>query len=268
MMRTRLDQIEARLQALVESSATFLAGPDPQHRLAHQLVEAVQQNMTLMEDGRIMAPGEYQISLPLALEAYQKDPTALLTTLARSLQETAREYGIFFVNEPNLHFTLATEAMGDEIRVSAVVAPPAPVLNREQTALNLSEEGAPGKRALPRNAFLIVNGAQTFPLDRAVINIGRRSNNTLALADPRVSRTHAQIRAVKGQYILFDLNSSGGTMVNGQRIHQYILRPGDVISLSGVQLIYGEDAPLGSRTDDDLGTTRTLNTPPPPEIIE
>jgi pSer/pThr/pTyr-binding forkhead associated (FHA) protein len=33
----------------------------------------------------------------------------------------------------------------------------------------------------------------------------------------------------------------GGTFVNDKRIHQSILFPGDVISLAGVSLVFGQD---------------------------
>jgi pSer/pThr/pTyr-binding forkhead associated (FHA) protein len=91
------------------------------------------------------------------------------------------------------------------------------------------------------NAFLIVNGTETFPLTGSVVNIGRRETNQLVINDPRVSRNHAQLRAVHGVYILFDLNSTGGTYVNGMRVYQQNLQAGDVISLAGVALVYGED---------------------------
>ena len=41
--------------------------------------------------------------------------------------------------------------------------------------------------------------------------------------------------------MLYDLGSTGGTFVNGQGVQECVLRPGDVISLAGVSLIYGED---------------------------
>jgi pSer/pThr/pTyr-binding forkhead associated (FHA) protein len=63
--------------------------------------------------------------------------------------------------------------------------------------------------------------------------------------DARVSRSHAQLRLRFGHYVVYDLGSSGGTFVNGQRIEECVLRPGDVISLGGVPVIYGEDAPYG-----------------------
>ncbi len=86
-----------------------------------------------------------------------------------------------------------------------------------------------------------------------MVNIGRRLDNDLLVDDPRVSRHHAQLRAIKNRYVLFDLNSSGGTFINGQRTSQTVLYPGDVISLAGVSLIFGQDAPLPQRDPNQTG---------------
>jgi pSer/pThr/pTyr-binding forkhead associated (FHA) protein len=96
---------------------------------------------------------------------------------------------------------------------------------------------------VPQNAFFIFNGTQIIPLTKPVINIGRRLDNQVVIDDPRVSRNHAQVRIVKGRFVLFDLNSSGGTFINGQRASQSVLYPGDVVSLAGVTLIFGQDLP-------------------------
>ena len=96
---------------------------------------------------------------------------------------------------------------------------------------------------IPEDAFVIIDGTRVIPLSQAVVNIGRRIENTLVVDDPRVSRTHAQLRAINGRYIIFDLNSTGGTFVNGERVKQSILYPGDVISLAGADLIYGQKNP-------------------------
>lgn len=97
--------------------------------------------------------------------------------------------------------------------------------------------------SIPENAFLIVEGVKVYPLQDAVVNVGRRLENHLVIDDPRISRNHAQLRAINGRYVLFDLNSTGGTFVNGQRTSQTVLYPGDVISLAGVALIFGQDNP-------------------------
>jgi pSer/pThr/pTyr-binding forkhead associated (FHA) protein len=96
---------------------------------------------------------------------------------------------------------------------------------------------------IPEDAFVIIDGIRVIPLNQAIVNIGRRIENTLVVDDPRVSRTHAQLRAINGRYIIFDLNSTGGTFVNGKRVNQSVVYPGDVISLAGAELIYGQKNP-------------------------
>jgi hypothetical protein len=264
-MKTKLDQIEARLQALIESSVVLFARGDAQHRLAHELVTAVQENILFEPDGRTLAPNMYTIYLHPDSLAYWQEHHRLLESIASSLQEAAREFGVFFLNDPILRLSPAPDLPLDGISVvaSSQYEPSG------QTAAFAAQPAPTGNNTIPSNAFLIVDGNQVFPLNRTVINIGRRVDNHLVLADPRVSRAHAQIRAIRGQYVLFDLNSTGGTMVNGRRMRQYTLKPGDVISLSGVPLIYGEDTP-----NDALTTRKTRLQGPtdghngPPEIIE
>ena len=258
-----LDQIEARLQALIENSVARFARGDAQQRLAHQLVEATRLNLQSSLDGREIAPHVFTIYLHPDSLAYWEAHSQDLDEIAKNLREVAREYGVTFSRDPQIILTpdpsLSLEGIyveaDDRSEPSGHTAAFAPV---PTSKLNARQ---------PQSAFLIVEGNRVFPLDRPVINIGRRSDNHLVLADPRVSRAHAQIRAVRGQYVLFDLNSTGGTMVNGRRIHQCALKPGDVISLSGVPLIYGEETP-----DDDtyeIGFTQSMNpNNEPPEIIE
>jgi hypothetical protein len=59
---------------------------------------------------------------------------------------------------------------------------------------------------------------QTFPLDKAVITIGRSSENDIVIDDAEVSRHHARLSRSRGKWILEDLGSRNGTFVDGQRI--------------------------------------------------
>lgn len=106
-------------------------------------------------------------------------------------------------------------------------------------AQKAAEETGP----IPEEAFLVVDGVKVIPLTRPVISIGRRVENTVVLDDPRVSRSHAELRAVKGRYVLYDLKSTGGSFVNGVRVTQSLLYPGDIISLAGVNVVYGQKNP-------------------------
>jgi hypothetical protein len=261
-MRSRLDQIEARLQGLIESSLALFARGDDQHRLAHQLVSAAQENLQSNGDGRQIAPNQYTIYLHPESLAYWQANRDRLDSIAKSLQQAAWEYGVQFLSEPVLTLAPDTRLPQDGLRVVA-----ADFYESPGGTAAFPIQTSPAPASIPRNAFLIVDGNRIFPLNRTVINIGRRPDNHLVLNDSRVSRAHAQIRANRGQYVLFDLNSTGGTLVNGRRVSQCALKPGDVISLSGVPLIYGEESP--DEDTEDLGFTQSMNSAEdgPPEII-
>jgi pSer/pThr/pTyr-binding forkhead associated (FHA) protein len=106
--------------------------------------------------------------------------------------------------------------------------------------------------AIPENAFLIIEGVRIQPLQEPVINIGRKLENHVVIDDPRISRYHSQLRAIRGHYVLFDLDSTGGTFVNGQRTTQTVLYPGDVISLAGLTLVFGQDIQRSNLVETSL----------------
>lgn len=116
-------------------------------------------------------------------------------------------------------------------------------MDEEQQAPPPEEADVVDPVRIPEDAFVIVDGVKVIPLTTPLVRIGRRLENNLVLDDPRVSRTHAELRAINGRYVLFDLNSTGGTFVNGLRITQSVVYPGDVISLAGVNLVYGQKNP-------------------------
>ncbi len=95
-------------------------------------------------------------------------------------------------------------------------------------------------QSFPKNAFVILNGADIITLDKNVINIGRMDDNDIVIPNAHISRYHAQLRGIDGNFVLVDLESTSGTMVNGNKIDQKVMAPGDVILMAGVPLIYGQ----------------------------
>jgi hypothetical protein len=61
--------------------------------------------------------------------------------------------------------------------------------------------------------------------------LGRSSACQLVFADDTVSRRHAELRLVEGRWILRDLGSSNGTWVNGRRVMEAEVAPGDEVYL-------------------------------------
>jgi pSer/pThr/pTyr-binding forkhead associated (FHA) protein len=53
-----------------------------------------------------------------------------------------------------------------------------------------------------------------------------------------VSRYHAELRLREGHYCLRDLRSTNGTFLNGRPSVEEPLKPGDLISLGGLELLF------------------------------
>ena len=72
---------------------------------------------------------------------------------------------------------------------------------------------------------------QRIALGDRPVTIGRMSECTVPLNDQNVSRRHAEIRPGPGAYVVNDLGSTNGTMVNGTRIAaEQRLSDGDILS--------------------------------------
>ena len=53
----------------------------------------------------------------------------------------------------------------------------------------------------------------------------------MRLPDAKVSREHCLIEQLEGQYIIIDLQSANGTIVNGERVRKTVLQNSDFLRL-------------------------------------
>jgi hypothetical protein len=240
-----LKELEARLQYLIEVDlVNALPGRKMEGVVVQKLAAAIQRDALPINDGHMAAPDVYTLMMHPESAAKWQDPK-LLSILLHSITTVAQEAGLQFTIAPTIAISTDEKIPPNDARV---VASHRIESMSETNASPLQTGNLDGVDKIPENAFLIVEGVKMYPLTQPVINIGRRLDNHLVIDDPRVSRNHAQLRAIKGRYVLFDLNSTGGTFVNGQRTSQSVLYAGDVISLAGVALIFGQDNPP-SRAD-------------------
>ena len=71
------------------------------------------------------------------------------------------------------------------------------------------------------------------------ISIGREEGNVVRLNDERVSRFHLKIHESEGAVIATDLDSTNGTCINGELVHIWELKPGDLIAVGRSTLLVG-----------------------------
>ncbi len=249
-MKVSLAQLEARLQELIEGSAARLfpfggSQPDSSGQdLASRLVSAMRSNLRARPGGTCWAPNLFTLVVHPSQAQVLAENRGWIEELAREIQRTGSEGDLSFPSTPVIQVIPDPEVGLREIRVQAsfsmdhLVQTSSLEGKQEQAEVSPSPDG-----------YIIVGGSQIYPIQAAVFNIGRSSRNDLVIDDLRVSREHAQLRAIHGRYVIFDLDSTGGTFVNGQRVIQSVLYPGDTISLAGVTLIFSQDGPaVGGET--------------------
>lgn len=86
-----------------------------------------------------------------------------------------------------------------------------------------------------------------YLLAMPVFRIGRAPACHLRLTEPSISAQHAEIQNTAEGCRLIDLESDNGTLVNGRRIRQHLLRDGDVIELPKTRLVYRHQMGLRGR---------------------
>jgi len=90
-----------------------------------------------------------------------------------------------------------------------------------------------------------------IPLAKERLTIGRKPHNDIQIDNLAISGEHAVIVTILNDSFLEDLNSTNGTLVNGQPIKKHILRNNDVVELGKYKLKYMTDQPgtAGSEFD-------------------
>jgi len=71
--------------------------------------------------------------------------------------------------------------------------------------------------------------------DRFIIGRGKQSSD-LTIKDPNVSRQHAMVELLNGQYFMVDMGSTNGIEFNGQRIARKVVGDGDVFRICDHEL--------------------------------
>lgn len=89
--------------------------------------------------------------------------------------------------------------------------------------------------------------------------IGRSHANDLVVIDKNVSRRHALIDHVGGVYIIEDLHSKNGIILNGIRQTRGLLRDGDVFTLGQIDIAFSSKPESGDSTGPDQDDAETLD---------
>jgi hypothetical protein len=224
-----LSDFERRLEGLIEGAFTkaFRTGVQPRE-LATRIIREMETNKTVGVR-EVWVPNRFVIRLsPGDHERFKQTEKILARELEQVVRDSAeeRQWGlvgpaeVVFETDPGLkQGVFECEAALVEGPSTGAVASPAaeaPKPKADAAKLVLLEKGRPSK---------------AFALGKERVIIGRLPESDVPVPDPGVSRRHAEVRKEDGGYLLVDLGSTNGTLVNEARIGERVLEEGDRITI-------------------------------------
>src|SRR3954452_2865166 len=244
-----LRNLEAKLEAFVEGafSRAFRTRVQPVE-LARKLAKEMEENQ-VVSISRTYVPNEYVVFLsPTDREQFSSYEGALKKELSDYLLEHARSEGLALVTRPTVEFRTDDRLGLGEFGIQGMLGQQPederaePVQADFGHTMVYSVDRSPRPLEAPPIAegrALLVGGGRRTVLARSRFVIGRSRDSDLTLDDPNVSRRHAELRREDGAWVVADLASTNGVKVNGRRVAEHRLNPGDEITV-GLETLHFE----------------------------
>ena len=102
-----------------------------------------------------------------------------------------------------------------------------------------------------------------IPLVKERMTVGRKAHNDIQIDNMAISGEHAAVVTILSDSFLEDLNSTNGTLVNGQPVKKHFLKDGDVIELGKYKMKYRAAPAASGEASDYSGTVGVASIPGP-----
>jgi FHA domain-containing protein len=251
MLRT----IEQKLESLFEGifGRAFRTNVQPVE-LARKLQKEMDEHKNVSVS-RVYVPNEYSIYLsPQDREQFSDYETSLVEELQGYLAEHARREGYALLSAPKVVFHTDDDLDRGEFGIATRMAQPEP---RARPARDEPEgQAEPGHtmvykpRQQPTEAVSAAElgveqervalawEGRRLPIEQRRVLIGRSRECDVQLADPNVSRRHAELRQEGASYWIVDLDSTNGIEVNGRKLKRSKLESGDRVTMGSTELVF------------------------------
>ena len=212
-----LKGFERRLERAVEGgfARLFRSGLKP-IEIGRRLTREMDDGRTVDVRGRTVVPNHFTVELA---ETDHENFAEIAATLERELAEAAREHardeGYAFMGPVQVELQIT-----DSLRTGSFAL----------TARMRQGEGGAGAGSL------VLPTGDRVPLGEETITVGRLPESTIVLADPNVSRSHAEIRPRGTGFVVIDLGATNGTRVNGVRVNEQALADGDEVMFGNTRM--------------------------------
>lgn len=246
-----LRNLEAKIEGLVEGAfgRAFKSRVQPVE-LARKLAKEMEDNKAVSV-AHTYVPNQYCVYLsPQDHEQFASYESALRKELSDYLLEHARQRNLALVTRPGVQLETDDRLRVGEFGIQAWMSEAAAreiEAGDEQAGADALAQGDYGHtmvyspdRELPlempspgiatQRPLLVGEGRRTVLAGERIL-IGRSHECDVVIDDPNISRRHAEVRGDGDGWKVVDLGSTNGVKVNGRRVDQAVLSPGDELTL-------------------------------------
>ena len=253
-----LRNIEDKIESLFEGvfGRAFRTNVQPVE-LARKLVKEMEDHRVISVS-RLYVPNEYTVYLsPADREQFANYEESLLGELQDYLAENARREKYVLLSPPKVLMETDEDLEVGEFGIATRMAQggpepapdeaPAPQVGPGATMVYKPKQ--PDTQAvsaeelgLEREVATLSWDGRRHEIEKRRVVIGRSKDCDIQVADPNVSRRHAEVRQEGAAHWVVDLDSTNGTEVNGRRLKRAKLRPGDTITVGSTELVFEREA--------------------------
>jgi hypothetical protein len=217
-----LRNFESRLERGIEGffKAAFRSGLQP-IELAKRILREMEANKTVGVR-EVWVPNRYVLAVSGEdRERFSGAEGSLIRELETVVTEGARENGWGLVARPEVVFETEEGLKRGDLVVRAELT----------EATGPPTSGSVRPPAGSGANLVLTDDGREWSLDRDRSVIGRLAGSEIEVDDPGASRRHAEIRRQGDEYVVVDLGSTNGTLVNDSPISEATLEDGDRITI-------------------------------------
>jgi FhaA, N-terminal domain/FHA domain len=251
-----LRTIESKIEGLVEGvfSRAFRSELQPVE-IARKLAREMDAHKTASVS-RVYVPNEYTVWLSSPdHERFVSYESALTQELSAYLLEHARRSSYDLLTRPKVKLAaderLSESEFGIQARLVKVATGHAENASQGEEGQTRVYSALPAEPARaetseppppPRRTAILVLPDRRLALDESAPTVlGRSRQADCVLADPNVSRRHAELRFDGAEWTINDLGSTNGIKINGRRVEGGRLADGDAVTIGTTEATFELD---------------------------
>jgi hypothetical protein len=203
---------------------------------------------------RVYVPNEYSVYLcPEDREQFADYEASLVDELQAYLSEHARREGYALLSSPRVVFHTDDDLDVGEFGIATRMVQPERRRPRSGEPAGQAQPGqtmiykpkqqptqavSAAELGVDQERVSLAWDGQKRELDKRRVLIGRSRECDVQLADPNVSRRHAELRQEGASYWIVDLDSTNGIEVNGRKLKRSKLEDGDRVTMGSTELLF------------------------------